>query len=1252
MRSLQPALLAVRRLLREGRSDEAGVAIEELAAEWTDAESVGWLDLLRSSVTAWTGAREDIERALSLAGRVRAAADAAEMRHLLVDALLCEVDFLLRLGRPAGVPARLDRAIALAAREGQPGLEARAVFLRASHAAMVGDALHATGDHTRAAHLARSAGESVIEALALRWLATRRHREGDVAAARELAEQAITAARSAGVARVEHDTTRLLARCALAEGRVEEARSLLDGVIGFARADASPWLLQRALNERGEASRRLRDWDAAEADWREASTYKLPGDGAIGAHVNLAWLDVERGRHRAAITALTALEGRVPPNALRSLAGPLATTMLAPLAALGELAELDQRLVQVERYSESGNTDDHLALALARALTLSEGPGNESAASDPGHGARQARIAVAAARLARDRSTGGVQARIDTTLDGLAARGVPVPLGSVDVDAVIGRGGMGAVWGGVDRDTGAQVAVKVLLPEGDPEAFQAEVRVVARLVHPAVVPVLATGTIDAHVSRISGGRMPAGADFLVMERADRGPLTPWCGRLEWAAIARILDNVLAALGRSHAHGLVHCDVKPANVLLAGPTAEDGAPQTVWLADFGIARVLGLSSRGPTGTPEYMAPEQFTRTRLTPATDLYALGCLAAALVQGAAPFGTGEPSTLARSHRFEPPPPLAPACAVPPDLEGWVRRLLAKAPDDRFGSAAHAREALAGLAAPGLAPAPTLLSPELGGATFDLDAPLPPDVLTPPMRDPEVDTRMLPVPPRWPDNAHERGHGLSMVALREARMTGRLEARDHLWRALIAVATAGTPGRLRIVGPAGSGRSRLLAWLSRTVREHGLARATSLPVLGSRDSAEVVRDLALSALALPPAADQRATAAALGRRIGFARGRVVAAWLASPDHDMTVALQPLLEALTAAGPAIIAVDDVHLRPGLVSLLHAATQVSVPVLIVETAVSAHGLDPVPTVTLPPLTPEETGELLDSLLPLDRPLRDAMIRTAAGIPQVAVQLAEDLVARGALVRRRSLVALRPGARLDWPDSLHAVWLRRIERLEDGLPPEARTALVLAALLAPEVDDGAWAKASKAPPDLREALRSRLVRAGLALPTAAGWRFTHAGLPESLRRWAVDAGVAPALHLACSDAVDDDAPSRGIHLLAAGEVTAAAPLLEAAVRYALHLGDGHEAAHLIERWRAALDASGAPLHSTDRLRADLLEFSAHLTIGGTDDAAGAARMLLVRAETVGGRLHARAHQLMGRVATQEGRFDDARDAYAQAL
>jgi serine/threonine protein kinase len=260
-------------------------------------------------------------------------------------------------------------------------------------------------------------------------------------------------------------------------------------------------------------------------------------------------------------------------------------------------------------------------------------------------------------------------------------------VGSYRIDELIAQGGMSAIYRATHTALDRVVALKLLSGDTaeDPttrERFTNEWRIAAGLRHPNILTVHDAGEVD--------GRL-----FLAMELIDGGDLADAIeksGALTPARALPILSQTGSALDAAHAAGLVHRDVKPANVLLSGDHA--------YLTDFGLSKVLGRNSRltapGRTvGTAEYLAPEQIRGEPVDARTDVYALGCMFYEVLTGSSPFQAESDFVLMYAHLENDAPQ---ASERNPDLpravDQVVSRAMAKHPDGRYASAGAAVSAL------------------------------------------------------------------------------------------------------------------------------------------------------------------------------------------------------------------------------------------------------------------------------------------------------------------------------------------------------------------------------------------------------------------------------------------------------------------------------------------------------------------------------------------------------------------------------
>jgi serine/threonine protein kinase len=249
----------------------------------------------------------------------------------------------------------------------------------------------------------------------------------------------------------------------------------------------------------------------------------------------------------------------------------------------------------------------------------------------------------------------------------------------------LGHGGMGIVYLAREVRLDRLVALKVIRTElAEDERFrarfQAESRTAASIEHPRVVTVFRAGERDGLIyvaMRYVPGR-------------DLGRLISVHGALDSGEAASLVAQVADGLDAVHAAGLVHRDVKPANVLVA-ESGSSGDGSSAFLTDFGLAKIAastsGLTAAGEViGTVDYMAPEQIEGRRVDARTDVYGLGCVLYHAVVGEVPFPERETSAKMWAHLNEPPPAIR-SGGGRAALEPVIRRAMAKDPSDRFPSA-------------------------------------------------------------------------------------------------------------------------------------------------------------------------------------------------------------------------------------------------------------------------------------------------------------------------------------------------------------------------------------------------------------------------------------------------------------------------------------------------------------------------------------------------------------------------------------
>jgi YVTN family beta-propeller protein len=274
-------------------------------------------------------------------------------------------------------------------------------------------------------------------------------------------------------------------------------------------------------------------------------------------------------------------------------------------------------------------------------------------------------------------------ARIGTTLAGYR------------IERLLGRGGMSVVYLAEDLRLGRRVALKLIAPdlaadERFRERFLRESRIAASLDHSNVIPIYEAGEAD-------------GLLYIAMRYVQGTELKSVlaAGRLSTARAVDLISQAASALDLAHARGLVHRDVKPANILLAD---EDGRGRTmhVYLSDFGLTKQAssesGLTETGQfVGTAEYIAPEQIEHEDVGPRSDVYALTCVLYECLTGEPPFRRDSLMAVLWAHVHDPPPSASgQERALPREIDAVIARGMAKSPLDRYATCGELANAARG----------------------------------------------------------------------------------------------------------------------------------------------------------------------------------------------------------------------------------------------------------------------------------------------------------------------------------------------------------------------------------------------------------------------------------------------------------------------------------------------------------------------------------------------------------------------------
>ena len=745
----------------------------------------------------------------------------------------------------------------------------------------------------------------------------------------------------------------------------------------------------------------------------------------------------------------------------------------------------------------------------------------------------------------------------------------------------LASGGMGQVWRGEHVRQGVPVAIKVARTSNDAKAIRAlrrEIRTMARLVHPRIVVILDHGSISTETASASGGRLAAGGPAFVMELG-RHPLPMHLRRhgANWSFVHDLILQVLDGLAHGHARGVIHRDLKPSNLIGFGDDWK--------LADFGISCGVGDAQASEiVGTPGYMAPEQIRGHShdIGPPTDLYALGCLAWRVATGSTPFSGGHEHVLG-AHLTRPVGRFQPRLSVPPALEGWMRRCLAKAPEQRFYRAADAAWSLPKLASEG---SPNSQSHPEGSPqvalsmTHTLVKPTRPRERPPASQaavEPVPDSSP-PIPTDWRRAARERSAprlldaGQALFGLRDHPMVGRDCERDQLW----AEWRRSAAGELRVVavqGTAGLGKSRLAEWLCRRVHEVGGG-----DVLRCLHSLDGGRDDGLAAMVERGLRARDASRERFCVRVrqvfpGFdllgeselvelirPRGRNDALYGLFPVRltkasDRHRALSRVFEAWSSARPVLLFVDDAQWGASSLDFVaHLQDEmIDRPILVVLTirteALEAAARTKVARlqdemIDLQPLRRDERSQLIRDLLCLSPQLASHVEDRTEGHPLFAVQLVGDWVELGVLTVSPEGFRLATGFEAPIPESIDSLWARRIDRVLAGVESD-ENALELAATLGQRVDDAEWGAAcTRAQLTPSPELVDRLHEQGLVRGDQP-WSFVHGLLVESLLARARRADRHQANCKVVLAVLED----RGLALAAAGQsAQAQAPLARA--------------------------------------------------------------------------------------------------------
>jgi hypothetical protein len=740
---------------------------------------------------------------------------------------------------------------------------------------------------------------------------------------------------------------------------------------------------------------------------------------------------------------------------------------------------------------------------------------------------------------------------------------------------------MAHVFRARDRLLECNVAIKVIRSETLDDDLQArlqqEIAVSARIVHPNLIP------LHDH------GKLANGQPFLALALGEGSLLDLRRRNPSWPLIQRLVDETLCALAHLHARGICHLDVKLSNILLhRGPDNRYHA----WLADLGLARADERWENvddALSGTLGYMALELLLRRfdEVSPRTDLFAIGVMLFRLVTNTAPF-RGQSPYVHIDERYRPPESIQvrEGLTIPEGLDEIILTLLRPDPGSRYDLAADLRAALVAL--PKLAVEDEVIEID-AGTPLNLGPITHPNVAEPTAKHFAFRTQKrgpqgLPLwnrPPSQPlpfRAPPELGRGakarasLTLFALREVPLVGRDTERQRLWDLARRVAVTQRPAVAIVQGTAGSGKTRLVDSVVRSLEEGGYCQPMDVVFTKTGAASDGYVGTVRRVLRLP-GIDPDLTSNRLERWIARDRQCTLEAarwqasllqrWGAPKPGDApvsnAVAREFLLDSLGRYAwrtLSVLVIHDAHWctsQDDGAALATSIIQLGLPVLVLLTvrpddilerpsskaafqSLRALGAE---TMDLTPLSPAAMADFVEECLPLEPQLARDLISQSEGNPLFTRQTILSWIRRGALTRNKDRRFELTDSSEGFTGSLLEVVGRRID---DALERTAdRDAMIWALIVLGLVGDGApWTLVREAAgPGLEE-----LVGMGVIVRQDGLTLMEHPLLADALRNRARIATNARKGHLALAQAwhrIGHDAQAKvneARHLIAAGE------------------------------------------------------------------------------------------------------------------
>lgn len=827
-------------------------------------------------------------------------------------------------------------------------------------------------------------------------------------------------------------------------------------------------------------------------------------------------------------------------------------------------------------------------------------------------------------------------------------------LGGCEIIELVGRGGMGSVYRARDESLRRDIAIKVLrfddiAEEREADRFRREAQLAAGLSHPNIVAIHSTGSEAGYLYLAM--EMVEGQSLRALLRRNKGPLAI-------DAALSIVQQLLDALGLAHQRGIIHRDIKPENVIVK----EDG---TIKVLDFGVAKLEGgtVLTRADEilGTVEYMAPEQILGDGVGAASDLYAVGVLFYELVTGALPF-SGESAATLVYHQLNQTPP-APSLLnplLPRALDRFVIRLLDKQPENRYGSAADALDALDEVRRRQRVVSVPGFDTDDEGEVEDAE---------------ELETRDF-----------------------RFRFTGRQQEIDGLKSRFEQAAQR---GRLVFIsGEAGIGKTRVVEELTRDLEgrgervfrgncfyEHGMGPYMPfLDAIGdlfgkernglnSDERAELADLLRQQAPALAELATRSSTTARV--RAGFASAFGDASDPQAARQRLFDAVFELFAAAAVRRPMTIVLEDMHWADEgtlqmLQSLVHRSDEARIlwiatyrPEEIGDDSELAsllnqlHAEDRLDEITLPRLARDPLLSMVKSLFAaaeFSADFDDFIYGQSQGNPLVAAEVLKMLHTRDILYCDSGVWTVRDGLRdIVVPDRISALVQQRLDQLDEQAYELLQVAAVIGQHFRSDILELATGQSRIA---LLKALfrlekRNRLIASQEGL-----YEFGHSvireviysGITDELRR-EYHAIVAEALETLQERGEEINAEALGNHLYEAGHKTRAFPFLQRFATEAFQLFDWRHAAVLLDR---AADAGQDDRASAEDLLYVLHQGTkAHLYLNDYEKATARCEQLRALAQAQQDPVReAEAWKLVGNINDRQRKTSEADAAFAHAL